>query len=122
MNKYRNILKESNPSFLSFSFGAFRFFLWHDFVLKNYQSVFRHFFSRAIPRPLFSSTQPIHPVTATPPFLCSSSLLFNLFSDPRINGKCQGGINTHPKDFTEICLEPPLAKAKNFFNFFSKTP
>ena len=43
MNKYRNILKESNPSFLSFSFGAFRFFLWHDFVLKNYQSIFRLF-------------------------------------------------------------------------------
>ena len=44
MNKYRNILKESNPSFLSFSFGAFRFFLWHDIVLKNYQSVLPHFF------------------------------------------------------------------------------
>nr|DAF50401.1 MAG TPA: hypothetical protein [Siphoviridae sp. ctBCr48] len=32
-----------------------------------------------------------HPPCHSPiPFLCSSSLLFNLFSDPRINGKGQG--------------------------------
>ena len=90
MNKYRNILKESNPSFLSFSFGAFRFFLWHDFVLKNYQSVLPHFFHGRFRDLFFPSTQPIHPVTATPHFLAPVpfylSCFDTLFSTKSIKG------------------------------------
>ena len=122
MNKYRNILKESNPSFLSFSFGAFRFFLWHDFVLKNYQSVLPHFFHGRF-RDLFSSsTQPIYPVTATPISLFLFPFIYRVLT-PCFQRKVSGGYKYPSKRFCwNLPWKPPLTKAKKFFQLFFKNP
>ena len=129
MNKYRNILKESNPSFLSFSFGAFRFFLWHDFVLKNYQSVLPHFFHGRFrdlfllrPCPPFFSTQPIYPVTASPISLLLFPFIYRVLT-PCFQRKVSGGYKYPSKKIPlKSALKTPLTKAKKFFQLFFKNP
>ena len=129
MNKYRNILKESNLPFLSFSFGTFRFFLWHDFVLKNYQSVLPHFFHGRfrdlfcfVHAPLFSSTQPIHPVTATPISLFLFPFIYRVLT-PCFQRKVSGGYKYPSKKIPlKFALKTPLTKAKKFFQLFFKNP
>ena len=129
MNKYRNILKESNPSFLSFSFGAFRFFLWHDFVLKNYQSVLPTFFTGDsatffcfVHAPLFFSTQPIYPVTASPTSLLLFPFIYRVLT-PCFQRKVSGGYKYPSKKIPlKFDLKTPLTKAKKFFQLFFKNP
>ena len=123
MNKYRNILKESNPSFLSFSFGAFRFFLWHNFVLKNYQSVLPHLFHGRF-RDLFFSLDPAHPPCHSHPPI--SLLLFPFIYrvlTPCFQRKVSGGYKYPSKKIPlKFALKTPLTKAKKFFQLFFKNP
>ena len=122
MNKYRNILKESNPSFLSFSFGAFRFFLWHDFVLKNYQSILPHFFHGRF-RDLFFPRPSPSTLSQPPPI---SLFLFPFIYralTPCFQRKVSGGYKYPFKKIPlKSALKTPLTKAKKFFQLFFKNP
>ena len=122
MNKYRNILKESNPSFLSFSFGAFRFFLWHDFVLKNYQSVLPHFFHGRF-RDLFFFLDPAHlPCHSHPHFLVPVPFYLSCFNT-LFSTKSIRGYKYPSKRFRwNLPWKPLLTKAKKFFQLFFKNP
>lgn len=131
MNKYRNILKESNPSFLSFSFGAFRFFLWHDFVLKNYQSVLPHFFHGRF-RDLFCFVHalpsffldPAHlPCHSHPHFLVPVPFYLSCFDILFSTKSITGGYKYPSKKIPlKSALKTPLTKAKKFFQLFFKNP